>query len=203
MDRRFGLALSLLMIAALPGCGNADYQPPDPGLIQNPDFVDEQKADALGQPWLATQHSGDRSYVSTVSDGVLIIERIGPEPWGQVIQTVPAEPLRGKRAEFSVELAGDLKLANDPSGRWSNDTGLGVVVKGYRNRSLSMLGKAELVRAKMNPGMQPGAHDWRRYKLVFDVPENATDVQVEIRLTLSGVLRARGPRLVPVGGDDG
>lgn len=198
----------LLTFALLAAC--SAYEPPDPGLIANPDFADESDAQSLGQPWLAAQHAGDRSYETRVSDGVLHIERIGSEPWGKTIQAVPADELKGRRAEFSVELAGTLEPVEDPSGirdtlKGHRDTGLGVVVKGYRDdpRLRRLLGKSTLVTAESESGMEPGEHDWQRHRLVFDVPENATEIVVEIRMTLNGVLKARGPRLVAVEDEEG
>lgn len=197
----------LFPILFLAACGS--YEPPDPGLIANPTFAPEDDAERVGAPWFASQHAGGRSFDTSVSDGVLTIERIGTEPWGHTIQSVPAEELQGRRVEFSVELAGSLQPVDKASEtgktlKGYHDTGLGAVVKGYRDdpRLRRLLGKTTLETVKSEEPLEPGEHDWRRHRLVFDVPENATEIEVQIRLTHNGVLKARGPRLVALDESD-
>lgn len=193
-------AVSLFLLTAC-----SAYAPPDSGLIANPTFAPDSGTDRVGEPWSSTQHGGDRSYRTTVSAGVLRIERIGPEPWGQTVQIVPAEDLRGRRAEFSVELAGDLEPVEGsvdlgPRRKGYSRTGIGVVVKGFRDDpKLRRLGTIMLEKIEHEPRLSPGEHDWERHRLTFDVPETATNIEVQIRLTRHGVLKARGPRLVAVG----
>lgn len=189
--------LILLMFPVLASCD--EYQPPDPGLLKGPYFSEQPHGENFSSAWAAIQHGGDDSYHMTTSDGVLRIERIGEEPWGQLVQRLSAEDLRGKTLEFSAELSGDLKKIKNPKERLANKTGLGVIVKGFPgSHRLRTLGKSILLTLTSESDLSAGEHDWKRHSIVFTVPEGATDIQVAIRMTNGGVLKARGPRLLVV-----
>lgn len=193
------LIASFLITAALAvaACSGAGPQPAEPGFIQNPLFADPSGGNGVGKPWATIQHAGEPSYLFTVRDGVLRIERVGSQPYGKVIQVLPAEKLRGKTLAFSAELSGNLEPLDNPSVPWADATGLEVIVKGYSGKkALRMLGKRVLLNATSEPGLTPGELDWTRQRVVFQVPEQATDVVVGIRLVLNGVLEARSPSLV-------
>lgn len=196
------LSFMLVLVVAIGACGGragGEYRAPDPGLLGNPVFASPEGGERIAPPWVATQHAGESSYRMTSRNGVLRIERIGNEPWGQLSQTVSAEGLKGRKVEFSVELSGELEPVEDPTGFWSGKTGLSVVINGYPDSGITRhRGKRILESIEMEPGLEPGTVEWRRHSLVFDVPEKATGLQVAIRLTLDGVLRARGPRLAAV-----
>ncbi len=188
-------SLILFLLPILASCG--EYQPPDPGLLQSPYFSEQRHEEDFSPAWAAIQHGGDDSFHMTTSDGVLRIEKIGEEPWGQLVQNLSAEDLRGKKLEFSAELSGDLKEIENPADRLGNKTGLGVIVKGYPgSHRLRTLGKSILLTLTSESDLSEGKHDWKRHSIVFTVPESATDIQVAIRMTHAGVLKARGPRLV-------
>lgn len=191
----------LVIIAAMAcgGCFGAGSQATDPGLIVNPRFADTSGGDGVGEPWASIQHAGAPSYRFSAVDGVLRIERVGDQPNGRVVQVIPADGLRGKTLEFSAELSGNLEPIDTPSAPWADDTGLAVIVKGAsKNPALRMLGKRVLLKAGSAPRLAPGKLDWTRYRVVFQVPEQATDIEVAIRLMLNGVLEARDPSLVVV-----
>lgn len=196
------LPFIVALVVSLGACGDragGEYKAPDPGLLGNPAFAAAAGGEGVAPPWVALQHAGEPSYSISAENGVLRIERTGDEPWGQLSQSVSASQIKGGKAVFSVELAGELEPIEDPSGIWSGKTGLNVVVNGYPGSSVTRhRGKRILVNKSLEPGLEPGSHEWQRYRLVFDVPENATDLQVSIQLTLGGVLKARGPRLAAV-----
>lgn len=192
---------ALLFVAAIAGigggCSDSSHRSRDPGLIVNPAFADAAGGNAIGSPWAAVQHGGESSYLFGARNGVLRIERVGTQPYGQVVQVLPAEKLRGKTVEFSADLSGELESINNPSVPWADHTGLSIIVKGYStNPRMRMLGKRVLLESRSEPGLAPGSHDWTHCRVVVKVPEQATEIEVGIRLVLNGVLKARSPALV-------
>lgn len=193
------LVLIALLGASIVAC-EASYRAPDPGLIENPRFLEQAAGKGIKSPWIATLHGGQSSFRFSSEDGVLTVEKFGPEPWGQIAQPISAEALKGRTVEFSVDLAGELG-ASDGSrvNPWQDQTGLSVLIKGYpEGRPNPMMGKTILVDARTDPGLAPGLHEWRRHSLRFQVPKGATDIQVAIRMTRNGVLKVRGPSLTVV-----
>jgi hypothetical protein len=196
---RFALLPALLLALPLVACSEApdsagDQQAyVDPGLILNPRF--EPGDAAVRRPhWSSTQHAGEPSYEVEAEDGVLVIRRIGKEPWGLVSQkVVDATGLAGKRLEFSMELAGELK---DTYGPALEPAGLVVQVMGRGPADLPMMGKRHLLVMTDDPGLLVGKHGWARRSLQFDLPE-ARDLEltVGVQMTQGGELRARAPRL--------
>lgn len=184
------LVLSLLVGGLLlAGCRHG----PEGGLLLNPAF--ERGPDGAVVSWAFNQHSGEPSYSFTVDQGTLIIQRVGRERWGQAIQTLPAAGLAGRTLAFSADISGDL---GDESGAPSSPTGVGVRISGMRRGMPAALGVAILSTHPGRPEIGVGKHDWTEQRVVFEVPESATEIQLSLRLTLDGTLRVRNPRLVEV-----
>lgn len=163
---------------------------PDPGLLIDAHFPSE--VDGRQPAWGFSQHGGDVSYVFSSADGVLSIERTGPEPWGQAVQRVDARDLQGRSVEFSAEISGSFK---EDAERQVQATGVGARVLGYPPGIPRMAGRHIMAFADGAPEIGPGTHPWTRQTLQIDVPEGATDIEVSIRLGMHGTLRARGPSL--------
>jgi hypothetical protein len=186
-----------LMVAAcshvVAGAEVAAWTAPDPGLLRDATFDAEQRGER--RAWVYSQHAGQTSYRFNHEPGMLRIERIGPEPWGQASQHLDARPLVGQTLEFSAELSGRL---TDLAERQIATTGLSARIRGFRAGMPRMLGKAILLRAAGKPELSPSTTDWTPQSVRFKVPEGATDIDVTIRLGTHGSLSVRGPSLVVV-----
>jgi hypothetical protein len=199
----------LLLIPLLAACGSdrpstggdaLPWQPVDPGLLLDPEFVLADDTRRLA--WTYTQHGGEMSYRYDIGDGVLTIERFGPEPWGQATQLIDPAALHGATLEFSAEVSGSFELGE---GRMVQASGIGARVLGYPP-GVPLLGARHIMLVvDGEPEFGPGELAWTRQSLRFEVPEGATDIEVAIRLGMEGYLRVRGPSLMVVagGGDAG
>ena len=192
------LALLLTVYSqVVTGATDGGWSAPDPGLLRDVTF--DAKESGERQAWGRSQHAGENSYRFHFESGVLRIERIGPEPWGQVKHRLDAEPLVGRTLEFSAELSGNFSESEQ---RQISKTGLSVRVLGYKAGIPRIAGKSILVIAHGVPAIRPNCFGWTPQSVRFDVPEGATDIEVSIRLGIHGTLSVRGPRLVviePVG----
>ncbi len=173
----------LLLLATAPSAvvQEAAWSAPDPGFLRDAHFDGEQRGER--KVWGRSQHAGQRSYHFSFMPGELQIERIGPEPWGQVKQIVDAKPLVGQTQEFSAELSGSF---SEPERRPISVTGLGVRIKGYKAGLPPFAGKGTLLIADVEPEIGPHHYDWTSQSVRFRVPEGATDIQVSIRLGMHG-----------------
>ena len=183
------LSISACLLSS--GCDGGDAGNSDGGLLLNPTFA--RGADGEIVSWAFVQHTGQPSYRFDTDGRTLLIERVGRERWGQAIQTLPADGLAGRTLEFSAEIAGQL---DDHSGPPSSPTGVGVRISGMRPGMPAALGVAILSSLPGQPEIGVGRHDWTEQRVVFEVPESATEIQLSLRLTLDGTLRVRNPRLV-------
>lgn len=183
-----GVAVALACLLA-GGC----QRDQDGGLVLNPAF--ERNVDGRIESWSFIQHTGEPSYRFETEGETLVIERVGRERWGQAIQTLPAAGLVGRTLEFSAEVSGRL---SDQSGAPSSPTGVGVRISGMRPGMPAALGVAILSTLPGKPAIGVGDHDWTDQRVVFEVPEAATEIQLSLRLTLDGTLRVRNPRLLDV-----
>jgi len=191
----FTVALLLVACAHAAVGQEAGWTVPDPGLLRDANFDAMQRGER--PVWGRSQHAGERSYRFVFNPGELQIDRIGPEPWGQVKQRVNAKPLAGQTLEFSAELSGTL---SESGRRPIIPTGLSIRVLGYTaGMSPAIVGKSTLLIAGGEPELGPGQHDWTRQSVRFEIPEGATDIDVSIRLGMHGALSVRGPSLVVVG----
>ena len=181
-----GIAL-IMAFLLLAGCGNDSEQ----NLLLNPAF--ERDADGEIASWSFNQHTGERSYLFEIDGDTLVIERVGRERWGQAIQTLPATGLAGRTLEFSAEVSGRF---GDQSGAPTSPTGVGVRISGVRPGMPAALGAAILSSLSGAPPIGVGQHSWTVQRVVFEVPDAATEIQLSLRLTLDGTLRVRKPRLV-------
>jgi hypothetical protein len=160
-------------------------------MLANPMF--ERGPDGNIVSWAFNQHAGEPSYRFDTDGGMLIVERVGRERWGQAIQTVSAAGLAGRTLEFSAEVSGEL---GDDSGAPSSPTGVGARISGMRPGMPAALGVVILSTLSGEPAIGAGEHAWSVQTVVFEVPENATEIQLSLRLTLDGTLRVRNPRLI-------
>jgi hypothetical protein len=181
MSRIGAVAIVMVLLAACSDEGGAPGAGA-PGLVRNPAFERDERG---GLPdWTFVSHARGGSYRFEAGDGELRIERVGPEPWGQAVQWLPAEPLLGRQLTFSAEIA-----LSQPAER----SGLGVRVMGFEPGVPRALGESILLieRSESAPG-----EGWQPHRIDFTVPQGAIRVELALRHAGDGVLRARRPSLI-------
>lgn len=168
----------------------------DPGLVQNPGFEYREGTEFLERPWSFTQHATTDSYVYEAENGVLTLTRIGHEPWGQVFQRVNVGDYAGQTLRYSAWLKAHFDDSFEPG---FEPTGLAVSVFG-RGEGM-MAGQRLLFSRDSAIDIEYGHYGWARHDLEFDLPDNATRVEIRIRLTRGGWMKAQYPSLQPLASD--
>jgi hypothetical protein len=135
-----------------------------------------------GSVWRYTQHTGVRSFATSVEDGRFDFSRIGNEPWGIVRQKITDPLLSGRTVRYSADLKGDVS---------------DLVTHGFGAKSGLYLrygqGRATIL-AEHEPNV--GQWDWQRVELEVRVPEGFDYVEVGFLYQGGeGVLSARAPKV--------
>jgi hypothetical protein len=182
MPRYIVCLIVVLLLVACSDPGNRTGG--DPGLVRNAAF--ERDADGRLEGWTFVGHATTGSYRFETGDGVLRIERVGPEPWAQAVQSLDAKPLIARRLAFTAEI----ELSQS-----AEDSGIGVRVRGYKPGFPRSLGKSILLTARSEAGIAGG---WQPHRVEFEVPAGATRIELSLRHAGNGVLRARNPSLRPL-----
>jgi hypothetical protein len=115
-----------------------------------------------GSVWRYSQHTGNRSFATTVEDGRINFSRIDDEPWGIVSQKIADPLLSGRTVRYSADLKGDVS---------------DLVTHGFGAKSGLYLrygqGRATIL-AEHEPNV--GQWDWQRVALEVRVPEGFDQV---------------------------
>ena len=148
-------------------------------LIMDPKFETLGRRESV---WRSHQHSGNRSFATSVEDGELYFSRIDDEPWGIVRQKITDSSLSGSTVRYSADLKGDVS---------------DLVAHGFGAKSGLYLrygqGRATIL-AEHEPNI--GQWDWQRFELEVRVPEGFDQVYVGfIYQGGEGVLSARAPKV--------
>jgi hypothetical protein len=148
-------------------------------LMKDPQF---ETLGRRGSVWRYTQHTGVRSFATSVEDGRFDFSRIGNEPWGIVRQKITDPLLSGRTVRYSADLKGDVS---------------DLVTHGFGAKSGLYLrygqGRATIL-AEHEPNV--GQWDWQRVELEVRVPEGFDYVEVGFLYQGGeGVLSARAPKV--------
>ena len=135
-----------------------------------------------GSVWRYSQHTGNRSFATTVEDGRINFSRIDDEPWGIVSQKITDPLLSGRTIRYSADLKGDVS---------------DLVTHGFGAKSGLYLrygqGRATIL-AEHEPNI--GQWDWQRVALEVRVPEGFDQIKVGfVYQGGKGVLSARAPKV--------
>lgn len=165
---------ALVAIAAGTSAGAAAATPVP---LVNPGF-ESNRPGVEGAPegWTAIQHAGEESYDFALDSGrkksgtqSMRIKRIGPEPYGTVMQVIDAAPLAGK----TVRLSAWMRTEDIPA----NARGAGLVLTAMRGSSI--LAWEFMKRARLR-----GTTDWQRVSIELALPARTT--RLEAGATLEG-----------------
>ena len=137
-----------------------------------------------GDVWVVAVHTGAPSFSISVVEGVLQLERIGPEPWMTYRQFVDVESKRSGKLVFSAELKGDLQ--SEPR------------LHAFKHIAGLWLQPGDSVRSALVAEHEPndGIWEWQTVSMEADVmPETKKVVAGFIHQT-GGTLWARNPSLI-------
>ena len=139
-----------------------------------------------GSVWRYKQHTGNRSFATSVDNGRLDFSRIDDEPWGIVSQKITDPLLSGRTVRYSADLKGDVS---------------DLVTHGFGAKSGLYLrygpGRATIM-AEHEPNI--GQWDWQRVVMEVRMPEGFD--QIELGFLYQGgegVLSARAPKVELLG----
>jgi len=189
------LVLAVLLAGPLACAGGADdstdrYQP---GWVRNAEFgVDEDGQ--IGE-WVFSHHANHGSYRWTSAQGVLAVERIGPEPWGKAFQMHEVSQWVGRTVEFSAELSGELRTGEQPV---ITPSGISLQIHGLPSGGHRLLGQTVLQVVEGQPELPGGAFDFQPQRLQVTIPDGARELEIIVQLGHYGILRARRLSLTPI-----
>ena len=165
-------ALVAIAAGASAGAATATAVP-----LVNPGF-ESNRPGAEGAPegWTAIQHAGEASYDFALDSGrkksgtqSMRIKRLGPEPYGTVMQVIDAVPLAGK----TVRLSAWMRTEDIPA----SARGAGLVLTAMRGSSI-------LAWEFMKRDRLRGTSDWQRVSIELALPARTT--RLEAGATLEG-----------------
>jgi hypothetical protein len=117
--------------------------------------------------WERYQHAGDRVYrytcdTTTKKEGKSSarLDQTGPQVFGSFLQRLPVGSLQGRRVKLSAWVKAE-KIGEEGGGFYIRTERSGAILK---TNSVS-------ARTK-------GSHDWKLLSFVFEVPKEATDIEV-------------------------
>ena len=146
--------------------------------LVNPGFESKRPGDG-GHPegWSAIQHAGSESYDFALDSGQkrggtqsVRIKRIGPEPYGTIMQVIDVSRYAGKTVRLSAWIRTD---GIPEAGRG----GAGLVLTAMRGSSI-------LAYEFMKKARLRGTGDWKRVSIDLALPARAT--RLEAGATLEG-----------------
>lgn len=190
--------LVLMLVALLMGCeatsdGNVSAAQCLQGenLLANLDFGSSDPAAGL-RPWSSGQHAGEKSFSTSVDNGVLTIEKIGTQPWFRFSQAPQARSLQGASLVFRSEI----RLALDTDGPGHGfDPGGGLQVLVWGDPDPVTGGDRLVFDSTMAHEPRLGTTDWMEVTVAFTVPPTATRMRVGFVQQANGNMQVRNPGL--------
>ena len=189
-----GTLRAVLLASVMPLLGCAGVADPSAGSEKNLDnrrcaasenlLVDTgfTREGDYARAWRMAQHTGELSFSTNASDGVLELRRIANEPWMLMRQLVSDARLSGATIRYTAELKGD--LPSEPKLHGFDHIG-GLYLKVGR-------GKARLAEHEPNADQW----DWQTFSYEAQIPKGVTNLRAGFVHQSGGVLWARNPSLV-------
>ena len=145
--------------------------------LVNPGFESAASGpDGDPQGWYTGQHAGDQSYLFTIDAAAKVggtrslrIDNVGIEPFGSVVQVVPARPLATKTVRFSAWLKTQAANAGGASLFIIAEVGGGIVAYDF-----------------MAGSEVKGTTDWARHSVTVLIPAQADLLRVGATLRGTG-----------------
>lgn len=146
--------------------------------------------------WNSTQHGAIPSFLVTADDGIVTVERIGPEPWYNLVQFVDLKSSAG----HAMLLEADLKLSLN-SDDWPHalEPKGGLQVGIWALGEIAMLGPRLTLESVAEHSPNLGETDWFRAQVRFTVPERPQRSRVGLIHQANGSLSVRDIALFDCG----
>ncbi|RLQ21798.1 hypothetical protein DWB85_10955 [Seongchinamella sediminis] len=177
--------------ADAPASGSEQCQGRGQNLLQDPDFATIGGSRRERQ-WFHSQHGGEPSFEHSASNGELLIEKTGSEPWFILTQIIQRADIPGRRVVFSAEIKLDL---HPPAIPHAFKQGGGLTVTAMAN------GKPVL-RSLMEHEPHMGTTDWQPVQVVLELPKQVQSVRLGFIHQADGSMRVRNPALKRIARDD-
>ena len=195
------LVIALALFGTLTACtGDSTGQGPvaeeqcqgrGKNLLQDPQFqtVDAPRRE---RKWSSSEHAAGQSFKYSVSNGELLIEKTGIEPWFIMTQILSREDIPGRKVVFSAEIKLDMQPPAIPHGF---KQGGGLTINAMAN------GKP-VVRSLMEHEPHMGTTDWQPVQVVVDLPKRIESVRLGFIHQADGSISIRKPSLQRVAKGD-
>lgn len=172
--RALSLAVLLAAAVAAPAAAAARIE------IVNADFESGKPGNDGPHGWSTAQHTGPLSYDFALDSGEkksgtqsLRVTNIGPEPFGSLIQSIPAAGLGGKK----LRLTAWVKVSGIPE----EGKRTGAVLSLTALRGSAVLASEAMRRRELR-----GSADWTRHSIELAIPAGAA------RIDFGAVLQGTG-----------
>jgi len=187
--------LPALFLGAVISCSSQSAPQQPPNLLQ-PDFVDGEGNRT--RSWVLINHANPGSYTLEFKDDAVRIERVGPEPWARLQQSISGEQLEaagGQWVAFAAELKGHLDNSEYP--HFSGESGLHVQLVGKPPEDLRARAQGVRYTEEHTLGIPVVADipDWQLHVLEFYLPEDIQRVEAALIMASGGWLKMRNPAL--------
>lgn len=148
-------------------------------LLQDTDFSDRD-----GAVWIAAQHTGAPSFSVTSAQGVLQLERTGPEPWMTYLQWADIEGGENGKLILAAELKGDLRSEH--------------ALHAFKHVGGLWLQPGSSVRSALIAEHEPndGVWDWQTVSVEADVVPGSKTAVAGFVHQAAGTLWVRNPTLI-------
>ena len=148
-------------------------------LLEDTDFSGRD-----GDVWIGAQHAGAPSFNVTSAQGVLQLERTGPEPWMMYRQWASIEGIEDGKLILAAELKGDLR-SEHPLHAFKHVGGLWLQPGGA-------------VRSALVAEHEPndGVWDWQTISMEADVVPGSKTAVAGFVHQAGGTLWVRNPTLI-------
>ena len=191
------LVLATTLAALLGACGSDVTEPEQQcqgrgkNLLQDPTFA-SLDAPRRERKWSTAEHAAGKSFRHSVSNGELLIEKTGVEPWFIVTQSLAGDAIPGKRVVFSAEIKLDMRPPAIPQG-FKQGGGLTFT---------AIAGGKPILQSVMEHEPHMGTSDWQPVQVVLDLPRRVDSVRLGFIHQADGNLSIRNPSLQRVAKGD-
>ena len=174
-----------------PSSDNGQCEGQGKNLLQDPGF-ETIGASRRERKWFASEHAAGQSFDYSASNGELLIEKTGAEPWFILTQSIARDEIPGERVVFSAEIKLDMQ---PPAIAHGFKQGGGLTVTAKAN------GKP-VVRSLMDHEPHMGTTDWQPVQVVLELPKRVQSVRLGFIHQADGSISIRNPALKRVAKDD-
>lgn len=163
-------------------------------LLKNPEFAGSP--DRLLIDWNSTQHGNIPSFIVSAEEGVVTVDRNGPEPWYNLEQFIDLKQYAGHRMLYQADLKLSLNSENWPHA-FEPRGGLQVLIWGKTPTPVRVTRLLVNSSAEHSPNL--GETDWFKAQTYFIVPDSPERSMIGLVHKANGSISAKNPALFDCG----